>query len=229
MAEVTYMLNEAMFPDNCHSKQALFRHARMQEQKQRRLSTSLVPRGRALFWEGEEEAQKIEIVEGVVRAVRLLENGNRQILAFYWPGDVVMPTQSACQQFTAEAVTDCRVFRSTVSGVCRGDEPCGAHQVLADTLSLVLTMSQKNCVARIAWLLLRMREHLPFDPKRPDALRLQLPRADLADHVGTSLETVCRTLADFRAKRLIDLPTRKTIRYIDLKGLERISGERAGA
>jgi len=225
MAEVKYMLNEAMFPDNCHSKVSLFKATRNSEQRK---STSLIPRGRALFWEGEEEAQKIQIVEGVVRAVRLLENGNRQILAFYWPGDVVMPTQSACQQFTAEAVTDCRVFRSKVSGVCRGDEPCGAHQVLADTLSLVLTMSQKNCVARIAWLLLRMRAHLPSDPKRPDALRLQLPRADLADHVGTSLETVCRTLADFRTKKLIDLPTRKTIRFIDLKGLERISGEQAG-
>ncbi len=57
----------------------------------------------------------------------------------------------------------------------------------------------------------------------PEALRLQLPRADLADHVGTSLETVCRTLAEFKAKKLIDLPNRKTIRFINLEGLARIS------
>ncbi|MDA9404495.1 Crp/Fnr family transcriptional regulator [Bradyrhizobium sp. CCBAU 45389] len=186
-----------------------------------------MPRGRALFWEGEEEAHKIEIVQGVVRAVRLLENGNRQILAFYWPGDVVMPTHSTHQQFTAEAVTDCRVIRSKVSGVCRSDEPCGAHQVLADTLTLVMTMSQKNCVARIAWLLLRIRRHLPPDSKRPEALRLQLPRADIADHVGTSLETVCRTLAEFKAKKLIDLPNRKTIRFTNLEGLARVSNGRS--
>ena len=55
---------------------------------------TLIPRGRALFWEGEHQPQKITIVEGVIRAVRLLENGNRQILAFYWPGDVVMPTDN---------------------------------------------------------------------------------------------------------------------------------------
>ena len=192
----------------------------------RRPPASFVPRGRALFWEGEGETKKVEIVEGVVRAVRLLENGNRQILAFYWPGDVVMPTQSSCQQFTAEAVTDCRVVRSKVSDVCRGGEPCGSHQVLAEALSLVLIMSQKSCVARIAWLLLRIRPHLPADPKRPNALRLQLSRADIADHVGTSLETVCRTLAEFRTKRLIDLPNRKTIRFIDLEGLARSSGGR---
>jgi CRP/FNR family transcriptional regulator len=192
----------------------------------RRPSTaSLVPRGRALFWEGDEQVHKIEIVEGVIRAVRLLENGNRQILAFFWPGDVVMPSQASCQHFTAEAVTNCRVRLSVVSGICSRAEPCGARQVLAEMLSLITSMSQKNSVARIAWFLLRIREHLPEDPKRPHALQLLVSRADIADHVGTSLETVCRTLADFRMKKLIDLPNRKTIRYINLPGLQRTAGD----
>ncbi|MBR1142616.1 MULTISPECIES: Crp/Fnr family transcriptional regulator [unclassified Bradyrhizobium] len=194
-------------------------------ENRRYLTASIVPRGRALFWEGEHEAQKIEIVEGVVRAVRLLENGNRQILAFYWPGDVVMPSQASCQHFTAEAVTNCRVLRSTVSAICQQSEPCGTHQVLAETLSLLVTMSQKNSVARIAQFLLRIRQHLPEDPKRPLASVLLLPRADIADHLGTSLETVCRTLAEFKVKKLIDLPNRKTIRFINLPGLQRVAGD----
>ena len=192
----------------------------------RRLSTaSLVPRGRALFWQGEHQTQKIEIVEGVVRAVRLLENGNRQILAFYWPGDVVMPTQSSCQQFTAEAVTNCRIIQTPTSGVCQLNEPCGAHQVLSEMLSLVLTMGQKNSVARIAWFLLRIRRHLPEDKRFSRALQIMLPRADIADHVGTSLETVCRTLAEFKVKGFIDLPNRKTIRFINLSGLAEVAGD----
>lgn len=217
------MLTESISFDDGKPHTPIYKSTRNDAVDFRRPSTSFLPRGRALFWEGEEQSQKIEIVEGVVRAVRLLENGNRQILAFYWPGDVVMPTHSIHQEFTAEAVTDCRVIRSKVSGACRIDQPCGAHHVLAETLTLVLTMSQKNCIARIAWLLLRIRPHLPVDAKRPEALRLQLPRADIADHVGTSLETVCRTLAEFKAKKLIDLPNRKTIRFIDLNGLARIS------
>ena len=194
-------------------------------EQRRQSSTSLIPRGRALFWEGEHQAQKIEIMEGVIRAVRLLENGNRQILAFYWPGDVVMPTQSSCQRVTAEAVTNCRVQRTTASSICQQSEPCGAQQMLAETLSLVVTMSQKSSVARIAGFLLRIRNHLPDDPKRPHALTLLLPRADIADHLGTSLETVCRTLAEFKSKGLIDLPNRKTIRFFDLPGLLRIAGD----
>jgi CRP/FNR family transcriptional regulator, anaerobic regulatory protein len=186
---------------------------------------SLVPRGRALFWEGEHQAQKIKIVKGVVRAVQLFENGNRQILTFFWPGYVVMPTRSSCQRITAEAVTNCWVQRSPASGICQQDEPCGAHQVLVDTLALVVTMNQKNSVARIAEFLLRIRNHLPEDPNRPFALSLLLPRADIADHLGTSIETVCRTLAEFKMKGLIDLPSRKTIRYLNLPGLLQIAGD----
>jgi CRP-like cAMP-binding protein len=86
-------------------------------------------------------------------------------------------------------------------------------------------MSQKNSVARIAAFLLRIRKHLPEDPNRPLASVLLLPRADIADHVGTSLETVCRTLAEFKLRKLIDLPNRKTIRFINLPGLLRVAGD----
>jgi CRP-like cAMP-binding protein len=184
---------------------------------------SIVPRGRALFWQGEEQEQNIEIEQGVVRAVRLIENGNRQVLAFFWPGDVVRPARASCQHYTAEAVTPCRVIKYSANGVCTRGDPCGAHQVLEETLSLVLMMGQKNSVARIASLLLRIRRHLPRDPKRPDAMQLLLPRADMADHVGTSIETVCRTLSEFKARKLIELPTRKTIRFIDVRGLAEVA------
>jgi CRP-like cAMP-binding protein len=185
---------------------------------------TVVPRGRALFWQGEQQDQNIEIVQGVVRAVRLIENGNRQVLAFFWPGDVVRPARASCQHYTAEAVTPCRVIKyNATNGACTRGDPCGGHQVLEETLSLVLMMGQKNSVARIASLLLRIRRHLPSDPKRPNAVQLLLPRADMADHVGTALETVCRTLAEFKARKLIELPTRKTIRFIDVKGLAAVA------
>lgn len=185
---------------------------------------TVVPRGRALFWQGEQQDQNIEIVEGVVRAVRLIENGNRQVLAFFWPGDVLRPARASCQHYTAEAVTTCRVIKhNPTNGVCSRGEPCGAHQVLEETLSLVMMMGQKNIAARTASLLLRSRRRLPSDPKRPSAQQILLPRADMADHIGTSIETVCRTLAEFKVRKLIELPTRKTIRFLDLKGLTAIA------
>jgi CRP-like cAMP-binding protein len=91
-------------------------------------------------------------------------------------------------------------------------------------LALVVAIGKKGSVPRLAWFLLRIRDHLPRDPRRLECLQLLLPRADIADYLGTSIETVCRTLHDFQSRGLISLPTRKTIRFLDLSGLERVAG-----
>jgi CRP-like cAMP-binding protein len=187
-------------------------------------ASCVLSQGRALFWQGEPQLQNIEILQGVVRAVRLLKDGNRQILKFYWPGDNV-PAQALSRLFTAEAVTPCHIKRyRPADGVCAPTASADAHQIIEEMLSLVLILSKKSSVSRVAWLLLRIRPYLPTDPRRPDCLKILLPRADMADHLGTSLETVCRTLAEFKGKGLIDLPTRKTIRYLNIYGLSRIAG-----
>jgi CRP-like cAMP-binding protein len=186
---------------------------------------SLVPPGRVLFWQDDHQRQEIEVVKGVVRAVRLLENGSRQILAFYWPGDTIYPTAAQLQCYTAEAVTACRLryptSRSNSNAVAVWSS--GSDQVLKEMLALVLAIGKKCTVPRIAWFLLRVRKHLPADPRRLESQLLLLPRADIADYLGTSIETVCRTLHDFQSKGLISLPTRKTIRFTNLAGLERIA------
>lgn len=185
--------------------------------------TCAVARGRALFWQGEYQEQTIKILRGVVRVIRLLEDGNRQVLAFYWPGDIV-PVHALSRLFTAETVTPCQIVRyNFVNGVCTQDGLRDIDQILEYMLSLLLMMGQKNSISRIASLLLSIRRHLPSDTKRQKCFQLSLPRADIADHVGTSVETVCRTLAEFKARKLIELPTRKTIRFLDIAGLSRIA------
>jgi CRP/FNR family nitrogen fixation transcriptional regulator len=89
-------------------------------------------------------------------------------------------------------------------------------------LCLSPMMGRKNSIACVAWFLLRVRPHLPPDPRRAHALQLLIPRADIADHLGTSMETVCRALAEFKARGLIELPTRKTIRFVDEMALSHL-------
>jgi len=182
----------------------------------------LIPAGRVLFWQDDQQQQEIEVVKGVVRAVRLLENGSRQILAFYWPGDTIYPAAAQLQCYTAEAVTACRL-RYPSRRPTSAAWACGSAQVLQEMLALVVAIGKKCTVPRIAWFLLRVRDHLPRDPRWSEAQQLLLPRADIADYLGTSIETICRTLHDFQSKGLISLPTRKTIRFLDPSGLERIA------
>jgi CRP-like cAMP-binding protein len=183
---------------------------------------SHVPAGRVLFWQDDQQHQEIEVVKGVVRAVRLLENGSRQILAFYWAGDTIYPIAAHLQCYTAEAVTPCRL-RYPSKRPSSSSSSCGDAQVLQEMLALVVAIGKKSTVPRIAWFLLRIRKHLPHDPRRLESQQLLLPRADIADYLGTSIETICRALHDFQSKGLISLPTRKTIRFLDISGLERIA------
>lgn len=78
-------------------------------------------------------------------------------------------------------------------------------------------------MSRMAWFLLQIREHLPRDRVLSNAYRVVIPRNDIADYLGMTLETACRTLAAFREQGLIDLPTRKTILYLNVPRLMRIA------
>ncbi len=188
--------------------------------KPRDVRHRMLVRNAVLFWQDERQPQAIEIVEGAVRAVRLWSDGSRQILAFFWPGDVIQA--AALQRYTAEAVTRCvlRPHSHEEDGIF---EPSGTDQALQASICLLAATGKKSATSRMAWFLLQIYEHLPQDPRRPQALRFTIPRNDVADYLGMSVETACRTLAAFRARGLIDLPTRKTICYRDMAQLARIA------
>ncbi|MCA0417810.1 MAG: helix-turn-helix domain-containing protein [Proteobacteria bacterium] len=180
----------------------------------------VLARNAVLFWQDERQSQAIEIVEGTVRAARLWSDGSRQILAFFWPGDIIQA--AALQRYTAEAVTRC-VLRPRSHEEVGTFETSGTDQALQASICLLAATGKKSATSRMAWFLLQIYEHLPQDPRRANALRFTIPRNDVADYLGMSMETACRTLAAFRARGLIDLPTRKTICYRDMAQLARVA------
>ncbi len=185
--------------------------------------TTLVPSGRVLFLQGEHQRWAVELIDGVVRAVHLSENGNREVLGFFWPGTVICPSRATGYCYAAEAVT-VSWLRHPISASATSEYPafCSAEQLLEELLPLLSAIRKKNSIARLAWFLLRIRHPLPYDRRRA-AHRLVLPRADVADYLGMSMETVSRTLAEFKQRALIALPSRKTIRFLDVPSMSRIA------
>jgi CRP/FNR family transcriptional regulator, anaerobic regulatory protein len=177
-----------------------------------------ISRNSVLFWQDEHQPYAVEVVEGAVRAVRLWDDGTRQILTFFWPGDVIRP--AGLQRYTAEAVTRC-VFRSRQD--VEAAEDSGTDQALQASIRLLAATGKKSATSRMAWFLLQIHQHLPDDDTYQNALRFTVPRNDVADYLGMTLETACRTLAAFRARGLIDLPTRKTIRFCNIPQLTHIA------
>jgi CRP/FNR family transcriptional regulator len=178
----------------------------------------LVPGNVVLFWQDEHLPHAIEVVDGAIRAVRLWSDGTRQIVTFFWPGSII--ASATLQRYTAETLTQC-TLRPRDDIVA--PEPSGTDQALQATLRLLAATGKKSAMSRMAWFLLQIREHLPRDRVLSNAYRIVIPRNDIADYLGMTLETACRTLAAFRAQGLIDLPTRKTIFYLNIPRLTRIA------
>jgi CRP/FNR family nitrogen fixation transcriptional regulator len=167
-----------------------------------------------------------QVIEGCVRTVTLLGDGRRQIGQFLLPGDIFGWEGSGEHPFAAEAVTHVRLCRFRL-GVL--DERAATDRVFAQRLRnyivaqvqaardhLVL-LGRKTAAERIASFLLQMQERLagdgtalPLPGCRNGAphvghavIDLPMSRADMADYLGLTIETVCRGLTELRRQGTI--------------------------
>jgi CRP-like cAMP-binding protein len=117
--------------------------------------------------------------------------------------------------FAAEAVSDVvlrRYPRRMVDALAENNVALTRRlrEVTADNLrtaySRLLLLGRKTASERIASFLLEMTERLP--ESKPDVLDLPMGRTDIADHLGLTIETVCRVLAHLRREQTIAIDRR---------------------
>lgn len=167
-------------------------------------------RGEEVYAEGEDSGFFYEVVSGSVRICKLLSDGRRQIESFHFAGDVFGLEAGRTHRFTAEAVGDLQVIAHRNSHLDRlvREEPALASKLMASLLANLdraqdhmVLLGRKSARERIASFLLDLADRLD------DGARFELPmqRADIADHLGLTIETVSRTLTQLTAEGLIRL------------------------
>jgi CRP/FNR family nitrogen fixation transcriptional regulator len=181
-----------------------------------------------IYGEGDDAVLFFRVALGVVRTCTFLSDGRRQIDAFYLPGNVFGLEVGAEHGLSAEAVCN-----STVISYRRRDlETLAAHneefshqlfsyamQSLARAQQHAVLLGRRCAVEKMAAFL---TEWAGYSPKS-DFLTLEMPRQDIADYLGLSIETVSRTFAQLEGKALIEIPTARHIRLTDLEGLRDIN------
>ncbi len=141
------------------------------------------------------------ILTGCVRTVQLMEDGRRQVSEFHWPGDLLGMDDLETHYSDAEAVTEVTLRRYPRRVV---EAQANSHAALAlwlRTMTLanlrcahrqIALLGRKTAVEKIASFLLEMDRRLaPIDGR---VVKLPMSRIDIADHLGLSIETVCRNL-----------------------------------
>lgn len=183
----------------------------------RRGMRSVITRGSAIFYEGDPADWVYKVVSGAVRTSKLMADGRRYIADFLFPGDFFGLNDRTYRTFTAEAICDAIIVRwpRHVFDGAVADDPrlgrflltmlCGGLSVAHDRM---LLLGRKTAVERIASFLVEMAAR-----ESRDRIELPMTRADIADYLGLTVETVSRILTQLKTDRVIQLagPTHVTI------------------
>jgi CRP/FNR family transcriptional regulator len=212
-----------------------------------RLGSSVTyPRGKTVIEEGNPADFVYKVVSGALRKVRLLPDGRRHITSFLMPGDFFGFAEGPDYTHTVEAVADVTLVRYARRGfdeVLENDPRAGHHflglicRTLSATQDQLLLLGRKSALERLASFLLAIADRTEAERKRADQkaagrpgaeLDLPMNRADVADYLGLTIETVSRLITRLRSLRLIDTPDAHRVVILDRNGLHGISAGEAG-
>jgi CRP/FNR family nitrogen fixation transcriptional regulator len=187
-------------------------------------SVSNFVENREVYREGDKAHFFFEVALGLVRTCTFLRDGRRHIDAFYVPGNVFGIEASAEHSLSAETVCDSTVIsyrRRDLEMLAATDEEFShqlfsyAMQNLARAQQHAVLLGRRCAVEKLAAFLMDWAAYSP----RSEVLTLEMPRQDIADYLGLTVETVSRTFAHLEAKALIELPTARQIRLKNPEGL----------
>ena len=175
-------------------------------------STVTARKDAELYAQGDTAHYCYRILRGCVRTVKLMEDGRRQVNEFLFAGDWFGFDALQAHDFAAEAVSDVvlqRYPRHACDTMAAADVRIAGSLLSLATSNLrsardrMVTLGRKTASERIAGFLLEMTRRMPQDGD--GVVALPMNRGDMADHLGLTIETVCRCLAQFRRDGTIRL------------------------
>ena len=150
----------------------------------------------------------------------MLCDGRRQISAFHLPGDVFGLTSAAEHRMSAEAVvgTTVRIVKRRALDAASRTDPilaCALWTATADDLrhaeDHMMLLGRKSALEKLATFLLEMDRRLA----RSGFVALPMPRQDIADYIGLTIETVSRTVTQLQEEGALELSGARNIRLVD--------------
>ena len=189
-----------------------------------------VKAGKTLFAEGDDADTVFEIVQGILKLYKLLPDGRRQIMGFVSTDKLIGFSDEDMYPYSVEALTDvslCRYSRSQfdrlldeVPGFARR-VLTGRSQDLHSAQDQMLLLGRKTAIERIATFLLHLGKLQLVSGGT--SLHVPMTRADIADYLGLTIETVSRTLTKLKRDKIISLPEAVRITVVDRGRLEELA------
>lgn len=173
-------------------------------------------KGHVIYEENETPKAMYRVERGCVRLQVNGSNGDRQVIAFLFPGDVFGFSLDR-RTTSAESVTDVELARYSLQSVLdlstRSREVTvgllnSANALYGDLARHVDQITHLSAMERVLWFLHWLMRHQDT-PKSAEAVMLPMSRRDIGDYLGLAPETLSRAFKQLRTKGYVTLHGRR--------------------
>jgi CRP-like cAMP-binding protein len=191
--------------------------------------------GKTVIEIGVPPAYVYKVTQGTLRKVRQMADGRRHVASFLLAGDVFGFTDEAASTYSVEAISAVTLVRSSRSSfeASMARDPALRRRLFVSVTGeltamqdQLLLLGRKDACERMAAFLLATANREP-QGRNSQEFDLPMNRADLADHLGLTIETVSRVLTRLRKRCIIGLPSSNHIVLLKRHALEAISAGRS--
>eukprot|EP01037_Dinobryon_pediforme_P013336 gene13337-13450_t len=181
-------------------------------------------KGRVFIEEGMPAADFFNVTSGTVKLFKTLPDGRQQITGFATVGHFLGLAVSDTYSFSAQAIEGvelCRFSRQKLR-VLLHDFPALEQRLLdvacselAAAQEQMLLLGRKTARERLASFLMSRLDDAKICGAPGGQISFPMTRAEIADYLGLTIETISRTISKFKAENKITIPSRDTIMILD--------------
>ena len=192
--------------------------------------------GQLLAREGDVRRYVFTVTSGALRRLRVLPDGRRLVAGFLMPGDFIGFSGGSHYRHSIEAITDsalCSIAQTDMRELCQ-QNPGLEHELLERacveldaTRSNLMSLARMTPLERLAGFLLDMAARRKRQGIGGNELVLPMTRADIADYLGLTVETVSRSFTKLRQDGLIAASDPHHIQLLDSTRLLALAEARA--
>ncbi|MEW6410821.1 MAG: Crp/Fnr family transcriptional regulator [Nitrospirota bacterium] len=191
-------------------------------------------KGEYIFWENDDSEWFYVVSKGMVRILKHSADGKEIILEIVPPSEMfgaVAVLDRKPYPASAQAMDDTvviKISRKNLFAVMDRfpsvalDVVSAMGKRLRDAHDMMKALAIERVERRIASILLKLSERVGLPEGRGIRIDIKLTRQDIAEMVGTTVETAIRTMSRFRKMGIIDIKNGKTV-IIDKNRLKEIT------
>jgi len=192
--------------------------------------------GQMLAREGDVRRYVFTVTSGALRRIRVLPDGRRLVAGFLMPGDFIGFSGASHYRHSIEAISDsalCSIAQTDMRELC--ERHPGLEHELLERACVELDATRNNLMAlarmtpleRLAGFLLDMAARRQRQGVGGNQLVLPMTRADIADYLGLTVETVSRSFTKLRQDGMISAADPHHIELLDSERLRALAEARA--